>query len=60
LIFVGVVFSPHLVLLLEQLGQHLELFLEQLGQQHLGCFLGQQDISILTVFRTAVSIYDSI
>jgi hypothetical protein len=60
LVFVGVVFSQHLVLLLEQLGQHLELLLEQLGQQHLGCFLGQQDISILTAFRTAVSIYDSI
>jgi hypothetical protein len=45
----GVVFSQHfgllleqlgqhLGLLLEQLGQHLGLLLEQLGQQHLGCF----------------------
>jgi hypothetical protein len=33
LIFVGVVFS-----------QHLGLHLEQLGQQHLGCFLGQQHL----------------
>jgi hypothetical protein len=53
---VGVVFSQHLGLLLEQLGQHLELLLEQLGQQHLGCFLGQQDNNILAAFRTAVSI----
>jgi hypothetical protein len=47
---VGVVFSRHLGLLLEQLGQHLELLLEQLGQQHLDCFLGQQDSNILAVF----------
>jgi hypothetical protein len=53
---VGVVFSQHLELLLEQLGQHLGLFLEQLGQQHLDYFLGQQDSSILTAFRTAVNI----
>jgi hypothetical protein len=33
LVFVGVVFS-----------QHLGLLLEQLGQQHLGCFLGQQHL----------------
>jgi hypothetical protein len=39
LVFVGVVFSQHLVLLLEQLGQHLGLLLEQLGQQHLDCFV---------------------
>jgi hypothetical protein len=45
LVFMGVIFS-----------QHLELLLEQLGQQHLGCILGQQDSSILTAFRTAVSI----
>jgi hypothetical protein len=51
-----VVFFQHLGLFFEQLGQHLGLFLEQLGQQHLGCFLGQQDSSILTAFRTAVSI----
>jgi hypothetical protein len=39
LVFVGVVFSQHLGLLLEKLGQHhLGLLLEQLGQQHLGCF----------------------
>jgi hypothetical protein len=39
----GVVFSQHLELLLEQLGQqHLGLLLEQLGQQHLDWFLGQQ------------------
>jgi hypothetical protein len=56
LVFVGVVFSQHLVLLLEQLGQHLGLLLDQLGQQHLDFFLGQQDSSILTAFRTAVSI----
>jgi hypothetical protein len=56
LVFVGVVFSQHLGLLLEQLGQHLGLLLEQLGQQHLGYFLGQQDSSILTAFRIAVSI----
>jgi hypothetical protein len=60
LVFVVVVFSQHLGLLLEQIGQHLGLLLEQLGQQHLGCFLGQQDSSILTAFRTTVSIYDSI
>jgi hypothetical protein len=55
--------GQHLRLLLEQLrqqhlgcSQHLGLFLEQLGQQHLACFLGQQDSSILTAFRTAVSI----
>jgi hypothetical protein len=35
LVFVGVVFSQHLGLLLEQLVQHLGLLLEQLGQQHL-------------------------
>jgi hypothetical protein len=46
LVFVGVVFFS----------QHLRLLLEQLGQQHLGCFLGQQNSSILTAFRTAVSI----
>jgi hypothetical protein len=39
LIFVGVFFSQHIGLLLEQLGQHLGLFLEQLGQQYLGCFI---------------------
>jgi hypothetical protein len=33
LVFMGVVFS-----------QHLGLLLEQLGQQHLGCFLGQQHL----------------
>jgi hypothetical protein len=32
LVFVGVFFSQHLRLLLEQLGQHLGLLLEQLGQ----------------------------
>jgi hypothetical protein len=32
LVFVGVIFSPHLGLLLEQLEQHLGLLLEQLGQ----------------------------
>jgi hypothetical protein len=53
---VGVVFSQHLVLFLGQLGQYLGLLLEQLGQQHLGCFLGQQDNIILTAFRTAVNI----
>jgi predicted component of type VI protein secretion system len=52
--------SQHLGLLLEQLVQHLGLLVEQLGQQHLAYFLGQQDSSILTAFRTAVSIYDSI
>jgi hypothetical protein len=52
LVFVGVVFSQHLELLLGQLGQHLGLLLEQLGQQHLSCFLGQLDSSILTAFRT--------
>jgi hypothetical protein len=56
LVFVRVIFSQHLGLLLEQLGQHLGLLLEQLGQQHLGCFLGQQDSNILTAFRTTVSI----
>jgi hypothetical protein len=47
LVFVGVVFSQHLELLLEQLGRHLGLLLEQLGQQHLGCFVrtaGQQHL----------------
>jgi hypothetical protein len=39
LVFVGVLFSQHLVLLLEQLEQHLGLLLEQLGQQHLDCFV---------------------
>jgi hypothetical protein len=43
LVFVGVIFSQHLGLLLEQLGQHLGLLLEQ-------------DSSILTAFRTTVSI----
>jgi hypothetical protein len=61
----GWFFSQHLGLLLEQLEQHLGLLLEQLGQQHLDCFvktarlavlLGQQDNSILTAFRTTVSI----
>jgi hypothetical protein len=51
----GVFFSQHFGLLLEQFEQHLVLLLEQLGQQHLGCFLGQQDSRILTAFRTAVS-----
>jgi hypothetical protein len=36
---VGVNFSQHLELLLEQLGQHLGLLLEQLGQQHLDYFV---------------------
>jgi hypothetical protein len=38
LVFVGVVFSQHLGLLLEQLGQLLGLLSQQLGQQHLDCF----------------------
>jgi hypothetical protein len=45
LVFVGVDFSQHPGLFLEQLGRHLGLLLEQLGQQHLGCFVrtaGQQ------------------
>jgi hypothetical protein len=39
LVFVGVVFSQHLGLLLEQLGQqHLGCFVRTAGQQHLDCF----------------------
>jgi hypothetical protein len=39
LVFVGVVFSQHLGLLLEQLGQqHLDCFVRTAGQQHLDCF----------------------
>jgi hypothetical protein len=49
-------FFQYFGLLLEQLGHHLGLFLEQLGQQHLSYFLEQQDSSILTAFRTTVSI----
>jgi hypothetical protein len=41
----GVVFSQHLRLFLEQLGQYLGLLLEQLGQQHLDYFLGQQHLN---------------
>jgi hypothetical protein len=47
LVFMGVIFSQHLRLLLEQLGYHLRLLLEQLGQQHIGCFFrtaGQQHL----------------
>jgi hypothetical protein len=39
LVFMGVIFSQHLGLLLEQLEHHHGLLLEQLGQQHLGCFV---------------------
>jgi hypothetical protein len=35
---VGVIFSQHLGLLLEQLGHHLGLLLKQLGQQQLDYF----------------------
>jgi hypothetical protein len=45
LVFVGVVFS-----------QHLRLLLEQLGQQHLGCFVRTAGQQHLDCFRTAVSI----
>jgi hypothetical protein len=39
LVFVGVVFSQHLGLLLEHLGQqHLGCFFRTAGQQHLDCF----------------------
>jgi kinesin family member 15 len=39
LVFVGVVFSQHLELLLEQLGQqHLDCFVRTAGQRHLDCF----------------------
>jgi hypothetical protein len=39
LIFVGVVFSQHLGLILQQLGQqHLGCFFRTTGQQHLYCF----------------------
>jgi hypothetical protein len=39
LVFVGMVFSQHLRLLLEQLGQqHLSCFVRTAGQQHLDCF----------------------
>jgi hypothetical protein len=39
LVFVGVVFSQHLGLLLEQLRQqHLGCFVRTAGQQHLDCF----------------------
>jgi hypothetical protein len=39
LVFVGVVFSQHLRLLLEQLGQqHLGCFFRTAEQQHLDCF----------------------
>jgi hypothetical protein len=39
LVFVGVFFSQHLGLLLEQLGQqHLGCFFRTAGHQHLDCF----------------------
>jgi hypothetical protein len=50
LVFVGVIFSQHLELFLEQLEQHFGLFLEQLGHQHLDCFVrtaGQQHLDCL-------------